>query len=250
MGKVICVSNQKGGVGKTSIAFNLAKIVSEEEGFKILAIDNDHQANFTCSFVEDPDTLQADILALYNEQPVIPQTITPNLDLIGSSLDLAMITDKGFDVIYRLKEGLSTLKDKYDFTIIDCHPDFGYLHMAALTVSDYVLIPTKASPYAIRGLKILFDTVEKAKRRLNEHLSVIGIIINLMERTSIAKDIEAALRNQYGDTVFRTVISKAVRVEESPAFLKSITEYEPVSKPADQFRAFVKEFLGRIKGDE
>lgn len=250
MAKIVCVSNQKGGVGKTSIAFNLAKILADDKGCKVLAIDNDHQANLTCSLIENPDDLTADVLKIYNEYSLTPQKINKNLDLIGSTLDLAMITDLGFDVIYRLKEGIDPIKNNYDYIIIDCHPDFGYLHMAALTVSDFVLIPTKASPYAIRGLKVLFDTVDKARRRLNDKLSILGIIINLMERTSIANDITNVLRDTYGSTVFNTVISKAVKVEESPSFLKSITEYEPVSKPAEQFKEFVNEFLNRINGGQ
>ncbi|MDD3051411.1 MAG: ParA family protein [Candidatus Cloacimonetes bacterium] len=249
MGKVISVINQKGGVGKTTIAFNLAKGLAKK-GNTILAIDNDPQGNLTSAFIGSHQKPAADILNFYKNQAeiVIPQTIDNNLYLIGADIHLSKVSDSGIDVIFNLKEGLDRMKNRYDYVIIDCLPSFGYLNMAALKASDYVLVPTKPAPFSLEGLRDLFDSVEKAKKRFNPDLKIIGIVLNLVEgrKTIIGEEIEQVLRDKFGDLVFTTKISRATAIEESPSEQKSIVEYSPESKHADLFNQLVDELLERM----
>lgn len=248
MTNIIAVVNQKGGVGKTTITFNLAKGLAER-GYKVLAVDNDPQGNLTGAFLEDPTTLKADVLAIYEERATItPQPAGSNLALIGANIHLSKIADGNFEVIYKLKEGLEGLKEQYDFILIDCLPSFGYLNMAALNVSDFVLIPTKPAPFALMGLKDLFSTIEKAKKRINKNLKVLGVILNLVEgrKTTIGEELEETLRENYSELVFQTRLFKGTKLEESPSFNQSISEYDPQGKPALQFQNFIDEFLRRL----
>ena len=244
---IIAVNNQKGGVGKTTIAFNLLKGLAER-GYQVLAIDNDPQGNLTSAFLEDPTELKADILDIYqNTANVEPEKISDNLYLIGSTIHLAKPSDSDFDIIFRLKEGIEGLNKDFDFIFIDCLPSFGYLNMAALNASNYVLIPVKPAPFALAGIKDLFDTIDKVKNRLNQGLKVLGIILNLVEgrKTTIGDELEGVLRETYKSLVLKTRIGKSVKLEESPAFGQSIMEYDPKGKQTVQFNKLLDEFLDR-----
>ena len=244
---IIAVNNQKGGVGKTTIAFNLLKGLAER-GYQVLAIDNDPQGNLTSAFLEDPTELKADILDIYqNTANVEPEKISDNLYLIGSTIHLAKTSDSDFDIIFRLKEGIEGLNKDFDFIFIDCLPSFGYLNMAALNASNYVLIPVKPAPFALAGIKDLFDTIDKVKNRLNQGLKVLGIILNLVEgrKTTIGDELEGVLRETYKSLVLKTRIGKSVKLEESPAFGQSIMEYDPKGKQTAQFNKLLDEFLDR-----
>jgi chromosome partitioning protein len=246
---IIAVNNQKGGVGKTTITFNLSKGLAER-GYKVLAVDNDPQGNLTSAFLEDPTQLKADILDIYqNNNHVEPEKIDDNLYLIGSTIHLAKTSDSDFDIIFRLKEGIGDLNKNFDFIFIDCLPSFGYLNMAALNASDYVLIPVKPAPFALAGIKDLFDTIDKAKNRLNQRLKVFGIIVNLVEgrKTTIGDELERVLRETYKGLVLETRISKGVKLEESPAFGQSIMEYDPKGKQTTQFNKLLDEFVDRYE---
>lgn len=246
---IIAVNNQKGGVGKTTITFNLSKGLAER-GYKVLAVDNDPQGNLTSAFLEDPTQLKADILDIYqNNNHVEPEKIDDNLYLIGSTIHLAKTSDSDFDIIFRLKEGIGDLNKNFDFIFIDCLPSFGYLNMAALNASDYVLIPVKPAPFALAGIKDLFDTIDKAKNRLNQRLEVFGIIVNLVEgrKTTIGDELERVLRETYKSLVLETRISKGVKLEESPAFGQSIMEYDPKGKQTTQFNKLLDEFVDRYE---
>lgn len=244
---VVAVANQKGGVGKTTIAFNLAKGLSAR-GFRVLAVDNDPQGNLTGAFLEDPDRLTANVLDLYNgNMPLEPHQVSDKLFLYGSDIHLAKVADMEFDVVFRLAEGLDEVADQYDVVLIDCLPSFGYLNMAALLAARWLLLPTKPAPFALAGMKDLFDTIEKVKRpRLNPDLETLGIVLNYVEATSIAKELEEVLREKYQDKVFRSILRKGVKWEESPAFNQSIMEYDPKGKLALQFDEFLTEFIQRL----
>ncbi len=252
MSKIISVINQKGGVGKTTIAFNLAKGLANK-GFKVLAIDNDPQGNLTSAFLEDPTSMTADVKDFYDGDSTtpVPQIISKNLHLIGANIRLSKISDGDLDVIFMLKEGLEPIKKDYDFIIIDCLPSFGYLNQASLNASNLVLIPTKPAPFALEGLRDLFESVEKTKRRFNNNLRIVGILLNLVEgrKTVMGTEIEEVLREDYQTKVFDTVIHRGVVVEESPVNNESVIEYDPKSKQAKEFTNLLNEFLKRVQDE-
>lgn len=249
----IAIANQKGGVGKTTIALNLAKGFAAR-GYKTLVVDNDAQGNLTSGVLEDPTTLHANVLAFYEEaqRTILPQSIHAHLDLIGADIRLATVADRDFEVIFRLREGLEGLQHAYDIVLIDCVPAFGYLSTAALNAADRVLIPVKPAPFALQGLHDLFIAITKVQRRLNPQVRVLGLLLNLVEGrpTKLGMELEAVLREHYGDLVFKTVIHKGVRVEESPAVQQSVMEYDPHGKPALEFDDVIHELLQRLGKEE
>ena len=249
----IAVANQKGGVGKTTIAFNLAQILASQYRQNILAVDNDPQANLTSSFLEKPIESEANVITAYGDEPLMPQQISRSIRLLGSDTNLAAVAEKDFSVIFRLKESLKKLQigpdsKGFDFVIIDCLPSFGHLHLAALNAADYVLIPVKPAPYALAGMKDLFETIKKAKKYFNANLKILGIVINQADgrKPIIEREMEKVLREAYGDLVFKTKINKRVKFEESPAFQQSITQYSPKGPAAKEFKALTAEILQRL----
>ena len=253
----ITVSNQKGGVGKTTLAFNIAHILATKKKTRVLAIDNDPQGNLTASFVRMPSELKGGIINAYEGMPLTPENISNNLYLLGSDIALAPAAERDFQTIFKLKESIERLKKSAgfitpDYIIIDSLPSFGHLHLAALCAADYVLIPVKPSPYAFSGMKDLFTTIEKARRYFNPNIKILGIVINQVDgrRLIMEREMEESLREIYGDLVFKTRIKKKIRIEESPAFQKSIIDYDPESPATSEFRKLVKEILMRMKHDK
>jgi len=248
MGNIISVINQKGGVSKTTIAFNMAKGLVEK-GKKVLAIDNDPQGNLTSSFLEDPTSMKSDVMLCYQSNSKIkPQKISHNLFLIGANIHLSKMSDGKLDDVYNLHENLQTIQNDFDFIIIDCLPSLGFLNLSALIASDMVLIPIKPAPYALAGLQDLFETINRVKRRFNKNLEILGIVITMVEgkKTVIEKEIEEYLRSNYGDLVFTTLINRAISMVESPSRNQSIMEYEPNGKQAQQFYQFLNEVMDRL----
>ncbi|OQY06752.1 MAG: hypothetical protein B6I28_06075 [Fusobacteriia bacterium 4572_132] len=249
MSRIISVINQKGGVGKTTIAFNLAKGLSNK-GFKVLILDNDPQGNLTCSLLEDPRKMKADIIDFYqnNFSKVKPERIDENLDFIGANIHLSKVSDGRLDEAYFLQEGLEIFDSIYDYIIIDCNPSLGFLNMSALIPTDHVLIPIKPAPFAVIGLHDLFDTINRIKKRINKKLNILGIILNDVNgrKTIIEEEVEDVLRNDYPDLVFKSVIPHSVSMVESPTQQKSIMEYNPKSKQAFHFIIFLEELIGRL----
>ncbi len=260
----IVVANQKGGVGKTTIVFNLSQILACKRSTSVLAIDNDPQGNLTSSFLEDPTKLKSNILDAYDLNQLDPIKISKNLYFIGSNISLSTIAERDFQVVFNLKEALESLNKQknngipgkpsaphFDFTVIDSLPSFGHLHLAALAAADYVLIPVKPAPFALAGLKDLLSTIEKAKKYFNPSLKIIGIVINQIDgrKLIMEREMENILREKYRGLVFKTKIRKRVCVEESPAFQKPITEYDPKSASAKDFKLFTAELLKRIRRD-
>lgn len=245
--KILAVTNQKGGVGKTTIAFSLMRSLAAQ-GYKVLAIDNDPQGNLTESLLDDAEVqMTANVMDLYSGLTVDPQQIDNNLDLIGANIHLAKIADQDFEVIFKLKEGVEKIDKKYNFIIIDCLPSFGYLNTAALNVSDLVIIPTKPSQFGLAGVSDLLDAIKKTKNRLNPGLNVLGIIFNLVEHTAICKEFKNLMRETYKDLIFDTEITKSVKWEESVTLNKPLLDYDPKSKSAEQLKLILDELLRRLE---
>lgn len=246
--QTIAIANQKGGVGKTTITFNLSKELAKR-GHRVLAIDNDPQGNLTAAFLANPEEPRADVLKWYRDDySEEPEHIEENLDLIGADIQLATISDSEQLALLSLQEGIKKLKRPYDFILIDCLPSLGLLSLAALSAAQHILIPAKPALFSIKGLKTLFDTTERVRKKMNPKLSVLGIVLNLVEgRATVSGDqLEEMIRQQYGALVFDAKITRGTRLEESPAFNQSIGEYDSHSKVALQLSTFTDEFLKRL----
>jgi chromosome partitioning protein len=204
--------------------------------------------------LENPDKLRGLVLKAYEGKALAPEKLSPNLDFLGANIALAPVAERDFQVIFRLKESLYKLNldsgiTSYDYVIIDCLPSFGHLHLASLNAADYVLIPVKPAPYALSGMKDLLETIERTKKYMNPRLKVVGILINQVDGRSLVmeREMEELLRETYGDLVMKSKIAKRVKVEESPAFQKSIGEYNPKGASTKEFKALVGEILQRLK---
>lgn len=249
----LAISNQKGGVGKTTLTLNIAHILSLKSSRRVLAIDNDPQGNLTASMSANPKTIKSSILDAYQDQSIRPGSVTKNLDLLSANIRLAPIADRDFQVIFKLKEALHRLKKRnpnngYDYVLIDCMPSFGHLQLAALTAADYVIIPVKLAPYALAGLKDLLDTIDRVKKYMNPKIKVLGIAINQVDgrRLTMEREIEEMLRETYGELVFKTRIHKRVKIEESPAFQNAIGVYDPKGLALHEFKSLTREIVKRI----
>jgi len=250
---VIAIANQKGGVGKTTITFNLAHILSKSRQTNVLATDNDPQGNLTGSFLKELPRTEAHVLNLYDGKSIELIEISKQLSLLGADISLAPVAERDFSVIFKLKEGIDSLKTKdgrsFDYTLIDCLPSFGHLQLAALHAADFVLIPVRPTPYALAGMQDLFKTIDKTRKYFNPSLKVAGIIINQVDgrRIVIEREMEAALRETYGSLVFKNRINKRVQIEESPAVHQGMIEYDQKSPSAKDFQAVARELKRRIK---
>ena len=248
----IAIANQKGGVGKTTLAFNLAQLISRKRQTRVLAVDNDPQGNLTGSFIADPDEIGGEILAAYEDKPLKPISISNNLCLLSADINLAPVAEREFSVIFKLKEALDNLQKKngseFGYIFIDCLPSFGHLHLAALNAADYVLVPVTPAPYALAGLNDLFKTIEKTRKYFNPNLKTLGIVINHVDGRNLVlqREMESALREAHGDLVFRAKIKKRIKLEESPVFHKSILQYDPKGPAAKDFKTLFNELIRRL----
>lgn len=249
---IITIANQKGGVGKTTTAINLSAALAHK-GVRTLLMDLDPQANTTMSFLDTRAVERSMFEVLVENVPlgdVIVPTSVENLDLAPSRISLAKTESAlvgEFDAPFRLKDRIATIIDRYEFIIIDTPPTLGLITVNAMVAATHLLIPIQSSYFALEGTDDLLETVEKIKARANPDLQILGVLITLHDRrTLLARDIQEQIGKVFEDKVFSTVISRSVRLEESPAYRASIFEHAPTSTGATEYYALCEEVISRV----
>ena len=250
MGKIIAVANQKGGVGKTTTAVNLAAGLAVEEK-RVLLVDADPQGNAT-SGSGVPRTISRKTLyniLLLNEpiENVVLPTELPLLSVLPADKNLAgaeveLVNTEGRE--YKLKTLLASVKDRYDYIIIDCPPSLGLLTLNGLTAANSLLVPIQCEYYALEGVTELFDTLARLRRGLNPQLMIEGLLLTMYdERTNLSAAVAKDLRDFYGTQVLKTVIPRNVRLAEAPSYGKPIILYDIRSRGAESYIELAKEIL-------
>jgi len=250
MGKIIAITNQKGGVGKTTTSVNLSASLAYL-GHKVLLVDLDPQANASTGvgiYKGDAELTVFDLLV--DEVPtrdVIKKTNEENVYVIPSSQELsgfeAMIVREK-DREHRLSPKLAQVKGDFDYIIIDCPPSLGLLTINALTAADSTLIPVQCEYYALEGLTQLLNTIRIVQRRLNRNLSIEGVLLTMLDRrTKLGLDVIAEVKTYFKEKVFNTIIPRLIRLSEAPSFGKSIIEYDLNSSAAKFYLALAEEVV-------
>jgi chromosome partitioning protein len=251
---IIAITNQKGGVGKTTTTINLAAALASK-GVKTLVVDLDPQGNSSMSFLDIHALKRSMYDAMTEESIHLPDIILPaekieNLAIAPAQISLAKIEAKllgELDSHYRLKDEMAAVQDAYDYIIIDTPPTLGIITVNALVAATHVLIPIQASYFALEGTDDLLETIDKIKVRANPQLQILGALITMYDkRTTLAKDIYEQIQRVFGNKVFETVITKSVRLEESPAYRESIFTFAPRSTGAYEYYRLSEEVLSRV----
>jgi chromosome partitioning protein len=248
MGKVIAVVNQKGGVGKSTTAINLAAALRELDK-RVLIIDNDPQGNTTTGFGIDKDGLYKctynvlvegtpakDVVVDINGISLIPATI----NLAGAEIEMVSFLSREF----RLKNAIRDLVPHYDYVLIDCPPSLGLLTVNALAAAERIIIPIQCEYYALEGLTQLLETVELVKSNINPTLAIEGVLLTMYDpRTNLAIQVADEVKKYFPGLVFETIIPRNVRISEAPSFGLSVLEYASDSKGAIAYRELAQEVL-------
>jgi chromosome partitioning protein len=250
---IIAIANQKGGVGKTTTAINLAAAFARR-GKSVLLLDLDPQGNSSISFL-DPLTVERSAFDLMMDgQGSVEQFVYPTpvsgLDIIPARINLAKLESKlvgDFDAPFRLKDRLEAARAQYEVIVIDTPPTLGLITVNALVTATHVLIPIQSSYFALEGTDDLLETIEKVKARPNPNLQVLGVVVTLHDkRTTLAREVYEQIRRVFGTKLFETVITKSVRLEESPAYKESIFTFAPHSSGANEYAKLCEEVISRV----
>jgi len=250
---IISIANQKGGVGKTTTAINLSAGMARL-GKRVLLIDLDPQGNSTITFL-DPNRVTTSVYDFLTEGAAVrevtyPSNNTAGLDLMPARIGLAKFESKmmgDFDAAYRLRDRLAAVEPSYDAIVIDTPPALGLLTVNALVAARYLIVPIQASYFALEGTDDLLETFDKVKARPNPSLELLGVLVTLHDkRTTLARDIYKQVQQVFGAKVFKTIITKSVRLEESPAYKESIYQYAPSSSGAREYASLCDEVMSRV----
>jgi chromosome partitioning protein len=250
---VISIANQKGGVGKTTTAINLAAALALRKK-RTLLVDLDPQANSTMSYL-DITAVDRSVYDVFTDPTlrladVILPASQPNLWIAPSRIALAKLEARlvgELDSHFKLKDHLTTVTGDFDAVVIDCPPALGLLTVNALVASTHLLIPIQSSYFALEGTDDLLETIEKVRARANTNLRILGVVITMHDkRTALARDIRSQIDKVFGTKVFRTVITKSVRLEESPAYKESIFKFAPDSSGASEYYRLCEEVIDRV----
>jgi chromosome partitioning protein len=250
MSKTLAIANQKGGVGKTTTAVNLASCLAIAEK-KTLLIDIDPQANATSGLGVDTRSLSTSIYDVIinreSAESAVMSTKVPNLELLPSHINLVGAEVELVQVIAReqlLREAVKPLKYNFDYIIIDCPPSLGILTLNALTASDGVIIPIQCEYYALEGLSQLLNTVRLVQKHLNDHLAISGVLLTMYDnRLNLCNQVAGEVRNFFKDKVYDTVIARNVRLSEAPSFGLPILMYDATSSGATNYMKLAEELL-------
>lgn len=253
MGKVIAVANQKGGVGKTTTAVNVATILAKK-GNRVILIDADPQGNATSGLGIDKDVEystydllvdEVDIISVLQDTCVKTLKLCPsNVNLAGAEVELVSKMSRE----QRLKEKIDTIKDGIDFIIIDCPPSLGLITLNAFTAADSVLIPVQCEYYALEGLEQLINTINLVKKHLNKNLEIEGAVLTMYDvRTNLSNQVVREVKRYFDDKVYKTVIPRNVKLSEAPSFGMPISLYDPKSKGARCYEKLTREVLANNK---
>lgn len=254
MAYVLTLANQKGGVGKTTTAVNLAAFLGKKKK-KVLVIDLDPQGNATSGLGVDKGELESTIYdVLINDIPVadiIWESSANNVSICPTNINLAGAEIEMVNFMSRenvLKEALKPVTDDFDYIIIDCPPSLSILTINALTASDGIIIPIQGEYYALEGLTQLIDTINIVKKKLNKNLSILGVVLTMFDRrTQLTRQVQEEVDNYFGDKVFNTVIPRNVRLAEAPSHGMAIIDYDKSSKGAKAYEALAGEVIKRTR---
>lgn len=250
MGKIIAITNQKGGVGKTTTSVNLSACIAKL-GKKVLLIDMDPQGNASSGLGIDKDNLEACIYDVLINDVAVGDVIVPtaikklkiapaSIDLAGAGVELVGLPKRE----YILKKALKSIKDEYDYIFIDCPPSLDLLTINALVAANGVLIPIQSEFYALEGVSQLMNTVNLVKKSLNEKLEVEGVLLTMFDgRTNLSIQVADEVKKYFTTKVYKTIIPRNVRLSEAPSYGEPIIIYDPKSKGAEVYMKLAKEVL-------
>lgn len=252
MSKVIALTNQKGGVGKTTTAINLAAALGEA-GQKILLIDFDPQGNATSGLFtnieENHPTVYDLICGMADIKDVIAKDVAEGVDLLPANINLSGAEVELLDSEEQqtaLRNSIKNIKKKYDYVFIDCPPSIGILTVNALAASDSALIPVQCEYFALEGLNQVLNTIEMVRQRLNRKLKIEGILFTMYDvRTKLSEEVVDSVRNNLNEYIFENVIPRNIRLAEAPSYGEPITSYDSGSKGAESYRLLAAELMNR-----
>lgn len=250
MGRIIAIANQKGGVGKTTTAINLASALGKA-GKKVLMVDIDPQGNATSGLGinkrEHKFSTYHLLLSTAKIEDALVKTEYKNLDLLPSNIDLAGVEIELVDMqerTFRLRQALAPVKENYDYIIIDCPPSLGLITLNALSAANSLLIPIQCEYYALEGLSQLMATVRQVKRMYNPEIEIEGVLLTMYDsRLNLTLQVVAEVKKHFTDRVYKTVIPRNVRLSEAPSYGQPIQYYERGSKGAGAYNDLAKELL-------